>query len=259
MVDMPPYLTYLLSRYEALGGTIERATLGSLDDALQRAPRVANCAGLGAAALVPDPEVVPSRGPKIVMENPGIDRVAIVGPPGPELTAFHPHGDIVVLGGSADTRAHPDEEAAIIERCAAIEPCLRAARVLEHRVGLRPDRPQVRLEVERRVGNRVVHNYGPRRPRRHALLGMRCRSGGSVADLTVTLTPPPMCLLETWGRLCGRLRSVVKRTFATSAPGSGLPGFAESCSWDAHRPSAVTDRATADTSTPQASSTCGSG
>ena len=164
LVDMPQYLAHLVTRYESLGGTIERTTLASLDDACQRAPRVANCAGLGARDLVPDPEVVPSRGPKIVVENPGIDSFAIVGPPGTELTAIHPHGDIVVLGGSAtssaDTRADPDEEAAIIERCAAIEPRLRGARVLEHRVGLRPDRPQVRLEVEQRGGTRVVHSYG---------------------------------------------------------------------------------------------------
>jgi D-amino-acid oxidase len=164
LVDMPPYLVHLLATYEGLGGTVERAALDSLDDALRLAPRVANCAGLGARTLVPDAELVASRGPKIVVENPGIDTFVIVGPPGPELTAIHPHGDIVVLGGSAkpstDTSADPDEQAAIIERCAAIEPRLRGARVLEHRVGLRPERPQVRLDVEQRDGGRVVHNYG---------------------------------------------------------------------------------------------------
>ena len=40
-----------------------------------------------------------------------------------------------------------------------VEPALRGAPVLEHRVGLRPERPAIRLEVD--PGEpRVVHNYG---------------------------------------------------------------------------------------------------
>jgi D-amino-acid oxidase len=44
--------------------------------------------------------------------------------------------------------------------CAAVEPALRGAREIEHRVGLRPVRPQVRLEAEPVNGVTVVHNYG---------------------------------------------------------------------------------------------------
>jgi D-amino-acid oxidase len=99
-----------------------------------------------------------------VVENPGIDTFVAVGPPGPEGTNIHPHGPIVVLGGSAreswDTTPDRDEERRIIERCAAIEPRLAHAKVLEHRVGLRPARPQVRLDLEHRGDVRVVHNYG---------------------------------------------------------------------------------------------------
>jgi D-amino-acid oxidase len=165
LVDMPRYLAHLTERFVSNGGIIERARLTSLDVALDLAPRVANCSGLGARALVPDPQVCALRGPKIVLENPGIETFVVVGPPGPDSTMVHPHGDIVVVGGSArpseDTSPDRDEEAAIIERCAAIEPRLRRARVLEHRVGLRPDRPTVRLERdERSDGMCVVHNYG---------------------------------------------------------------------------------------------------
>ena len=60
--------------------------------------------------------------------------------------------DAVVLGGdpheSWDTTPDLDEERRIIERCAAIEPRLNDAMVLEHRVGLRPARPETRLELE---------------------------------------------------------------------------------------------------------------
>jgi D-amino-acid oxidase len=128
------------------------------------ASTIVNCSGLAARYLVPDPAVLPLRGPKVVVRNPGLDTFLIVGPPGPEGTSYHPHGDVVVLGGSVresdDTTPDPAEAAAIISRCAAIEPRLAGSEVLLHRVGLRPGRPTVRLEEEILSGTRCVHNYG---------------------------------------------------------------------------------------------------
>ena len=48
----------------------------------------------------------------------------------------------------------------ILERCAALEPRLADARVIDEQVGLRPVRPSVRLEAEELHGARCVHNYG---------------------------------------------------------------------------------------------------
>lgn len=46
-------------------------------------------------------------------------------------------------------------------RCAALEPRLRGAAILGHRVGLRPGRPEVRLVAERTAtGKLLAHNYG---------------------------------------------------------------------------------------------------
>jgi len=54
-----------------------------------------------------------------------------------------------------------DTAQAIVERCTALEPRLRDAAILEHRVGLRPGRPAVRLEAERPApGKLLAHNYG---------------------------------------------------------------------------------------------------
>ena len=163
VVDMPVYLRHLTAEFAKRGGELRRSEVASLTDAAELAPLVANCTGLGARQLVSDDQVVPIRGPKIVVTNPGIDTFCITAP-GAETTSYHPLGDVVVLGGShtpsADTDPDPDEEAAIIERCAAIEPRLRSVEVLEHRVGLRPSRPEVRLEQERIGSATVVHNYG---------------------------------------------------------------------------------------------------
>jgi D-amino-acid oxidase len=49
----------------------------------------------------------------------------------------------------------------LLAAAAAVEPRLAGVAVLEHRVGLRPGRPYVRLEAEVLAdGRQVVHNYG---------------------------------------------------------------------------------------------------
>jgi D-amino-acid oxidase len=165
LVDTPIYLEHLVERLRSAGGELELGRVASLVDAARAAPRVANCAGLGARQLVPDPTLRPVRGPKVVVENPGLDTFFMEAPLGAAWTAYLPHGDHVVLGGRAadgDERleADPAEADEILRACAEVEPRLAGARVLEHRVGLRPGRPAVRLEAERVGGALVVHNYG---------------------------------------------------------------------------------------------------
>ncbi len=166
LVDMPVYLGYLRRRFEAAGGVVEIRRIDAFDQAAGVAPVVVNCAGLGARHLVPDPELVPIRGQLVVVENPGITEFFSEDTGlSPDLTHFYPHGETVVVGGTAlpgewSREPDPDTAAAIITRCAEIEPRLRDARVVAHRVGLRPTRPCVRVDQERLDGIRVIHNYG---------------------------------------------------------------------------------------------------
>ena len=186
-VDMPTYLAYLTERFETAGGVTERRRLASLAEAAQIAPLIANCSGLGARDLVPDPTVHPVRGQHVVVENPGIDTVFMEPPFGPAWTGIVPHGDVVVLGGIAvedDWNLEPDPAVAdeILRRCAAVEPRLRDARVVEHRVGLRPGRPSVRLEREEQDGVVVVHDYG------HGGTGVLLSWGCARAAVTLITT-----------------------------------------------------------------------
>jgi D-amino-acid oxidase len=80
------------------------------------------------------------------------------------LTYVVPREETVVLGGTAqdgseDLTPDPGTAAAIVARCAALVPEAAGATVLAHRVGLRPVRPTVRLELERHP-RPVVHCYG---------------------------------------------------------------------------------------------------
>jgi D-amino-acid oxidase len=164
LVDMPRYLRYLERRLNAAGTVIELVTVHSFAEVADLAPVVVNCAGLGARELADDGDLYPIRGQILVVENPGIDRFFQDDAEG-ELTYFLPHGDHVVLGGSAVTGSEDlavDEEAtaAIIKRCAEIEPLLRNAKVIKPRVGLRPTRPRVRVEREEADGYTLIHNYG---------------------------------------------------------------------------------------------------
>lgn len=165
VVNMPRYLDYLASRLRTAGVRIEIRSIASFAELTDDARMLVNCTGLGARALVPDADVYPTRGQLVVVENPGIDTFFQDNAEGEDLTYILPHPGHVVLGGSAIAGSENDAPdlataTAIIERCAAVQPLLRTARVLRHLVGLRPTRSAVRVERESVNGVPLIHNYG---------------------------------------------------------------------------------------------------
>jgi D-amino-acid oxidase len=166
LVDMPTYLAYLSRRLTAAGGVIEIRRVHQLEEAADVAAVVVNCTGIGARQLVPDADLTAIRGQLVVVDNPGITEFfAEDTGPVPDLLSIYPHGDTVVLGGLAapgDYNLQPDPAIAdaILARCIAVEPRLQNARVLHHRVGLRPTRPEVRVEARSLNGTVLIHNYG---------------------------------------------------------------------------------------------------
>lgn len=155
VVEMPVYLRWLSARVEELGGTISRMNLSALPtgDAL-----VVNASGIGARLLGGDLTVAPVRGQVVLVEQVGIDHWWIDA----ETPAYVvPRSRDVVLGGTAvagEWSRTPDAATAeaIVAAAAELEPRLAGARILRHKVGLRPGRPTVRLERD----EGVIHCYG---------------------------------------------------------------------------------------------------
>jgi len=166
LATMPVYLDYLRARFERAGGTIEVMAVASLADLAGVAPVVVNCSGVHARDLVPDLAVMPVRGQVVIAANPGIEEFFINRDEEPPwITYMFPHGDTVLLGGTNEEGAWDEEpKSSIAERilaqCTAIDPRLRGVTILGHRVGLRPYRPEVRLESEPLDGGVLWHNYG---------------------------------------------------------------------------------------------------
>jgi D-amino-acid oxidase len=165
VIEMPRYLPYLLDRFRAAGGRIEYRRLTTIDEALAECRVVVDCAGLGARDLVGDRSLTPIRGQIVRVAQVGLERFIFDDHSPGGVTYIVPRSSDIILGGTADEgdeRLAPDPAtaAAILERCAALEPRLRDAAIQEHRVGLRPGRAAVRLEAEERGGGVLIHNYG---------------------------------------------------------------------------------------------------
>jgi D-amino-acid oxidase len=155
VVDMPVFLSWLVARIGELGGTLTRMNLSALpnDGGL-----VVNATGLGARHFGADPSVHPVRGQVVVVEQVGLERWML---DGGGLTYVVPRTREIVVGGTdveGEWSRTPDPAVAeqVLHRATALVPQLEGARVVRHKVGLRPARPEVRLE---RVGD-VVHCYG---------------------------------------------------------------------------------------------------
>ncbi|MEU6235991.1 FAD-dependent oxidoreductase [Kitasatospora sp. NPDC047058] len=166
VVDMGTHLAWLLDRVRSLGVGVTWGRVRHLTDALAGVDAVVNCTGLGARELVHDLTMTPVRGQVVIVEQNGLDAWTLDQSDPRRPTYVVPRAGTIVLGGTAeesdeDRAVRPETASAILERCSALVPQVAGARILGHRVGLRPARPAVRLEAEDHAGRGlVVHCYG---------------------------------------------------------------------------------------------------
>ena len=200
-IAMPTYLAYLLARLEAAGSSVSHNIVKSLDAVAQEeaVAAVVNCTGMGARDLIHDSALRPVRGQLVVVENPGVEiglveveaeeTEPVEWAGSAELTFLIPHGDQLILGGTAepdDERSDPDPATtkAILARCSRLDHRVGHARVLAERVGFRPERPEVRVAREQRGGTTIWHNYG------HGDAGVTL-SWGCAEQITTSIISAP--------------------------------------------------------------------
>jgi len=160
------FMPWLESRVNALGGTI-RLVDRAVTDISEVGPHVVvNCSGLGSRMLCDDPSVAPIRGAVVRMAGTGIEE-CIADDLDPDLPTYIIPGDgYCVLGGYAqqdrwDLDVTEEETRDIVARCARLDRRVLDGRIVGRAAGLRPGRPEVRLETETlATGQTVVHNYG---------------------------------------------------------------------------------------------------
>jgi D-amino-acid oxidase len=159
---MPVYLDWLTARVLEAGGSITRLNLHGLPRPADGAGvAVVNCAGIGAKFLAADPTVYPVQGQVVLVEQVGLERWWLDGESAGGPTYVVPRSRDIVVGGT-DVEGEwgrtpsPDVARAILRRALRLVPELAGADVLRHKVGLRPARPEVRLER----ADDVVHCYG---------------------------------------------------------------------------------------------------
>jgi D-amino-acid oxidase len=163
-VVAPAYLDWLLRRFVALGGALQRRTVETFGEL--PGDVVVNCAGVGARSLAGDGSLDAVRG-QVAYVRTGAPLRFMVDETGPNALAYVlPRRDVVVLGGTAeqgDWELRPREATTknILERTRRLQPQLAEATLVGAAVGLRPARPEVRLERETLADGRpLVHDYG---------------------------------------------------------------------------------------------------
>jgi D-amino-acid oxidase len=165
VVDMALHLRWLAAQLRVRGVDILTGRLTELATALAGVDAAVNCTGLGARELVEDRTLSPVRGQIVVVEQFGLTEWLLDQSDPDRLTYLVPRGETVILGGTSEEgdaglEVRPRTAEAIRARCAALVPLSAGARVISHRVGLRPARPAVRLETELLADGPVVHCYG---------------------------------------------------------------------------------------------------
>ncbi len=167
-IETPIYMDYLVTRFKESGGKITKLDkeIENIEEITGDHKLIINCSGLGSGKLFNDKEVFPIRGQLVKITNPGL-KDCINEEEGPLAVSYIvPHGTYCILGGTADDNdwnleIDPKTSEEILRKCRELDPRLNEVEILGERVGLRPGRTEVRLELEHFSNDLlIIHNYG---------------------------------------------------------------------------------------------------
>lgn len=167
LAEPSKYLSWLWNSLLEKEVPIIQEEISSIDKLFNDYDTVVNCSGLGARELVGDISVFPIRGQVQIIDalpEDGGHRI-IFFQDLHHATYIVPRSGDCLIGGTADENewglnADPETAADIRKRCETLLPIISASKTKRHAVGLRPARKEIRLEVEKRNGKTIIHNYG---------------------------------------------------------------------------------------------------
>ncbi|XP_044759408.1 D-aspartate oxidase isoform X2 [Coccinella septempunctata] len=165
LTDTAKYLKWAEKKIHMSNVPIRHEKIRAFSEISGECDVIVNCTGLGSKFLCNDSSLTAIRGQVSKVEAPWIKHFFY----GDYDTYIIPGFDNVTLGGcrqyeSYDKKFSQYDYLSMRERCEKMLPSLRDAKLIGHRVGLRPHRIPVRVEMEEKIANgrklKIVHNYG---------------------------------------------------------------------------------------------------
>lgn len=164
-IDSRLHMPWLMERFKELGGTIRKVAVQDFEEIGSESEIIVNCAGIGAGKVANDKSLYPVKGQTVRVEGKNDGGYYLDQHGKLALCYVLPRSEDIVLGGTAvehDATVDPEEEITeqIIQKARQLDPSLHIDKIKHVAAGLRPARPEVRMEAEQKHGRSIIHNYG---------------------------------------------------------------------------------------------------
>lgn len=159
LIETQIFLPYLQNIFKKRGVAFENRSITDFDE-LPGFDIIINCTGLGARNLCNDESVIPVRGQVALLET-QTDLPIYLDNDTPLYIV--PRKDAMIVGGTYEANIYeeitePETIEHILNTAYKFFPELQQKKIIGSWAGLRPFRPQVRVEHE--AGTNIIHNYG---------------------------------------------------------------------------------------------------
>ncbi|HRI20752.1 MAG TPA: FAD-dependent oxidoreductase [Panacibacter sp.] len=160
LIETQIFLPYIEGLLKQNGVTFIQKEISDLNELARDYDIVINCSALGSRKLCGDDALIPVRG-QVALLSPKNGLNLFIDNEKPMYVV--PRKDAIIIGGTYEENVETDTtEPQTIERLLnnvyAVFPELKEQEVIGSWAGLRPYRPEIRLERE--AGNNIIHNYG---------------------------------------------------------------------------------------------------
>lgn len=160
LIETQIFLPWLYKQVEAKGAILKQQQIFDLHDLSGEYDTIINCAALGSRELCNDKTVIPVRG-QVVLLEPGFPDHIFLDNQTPAYIV--PRKDATIVGGTYEENVYDEKTEQeslddILKRAYSVFPGLDKRKIIGNWAGLRPYRPEVR--VEREKDTNIIHNYG---------------------------------------------------------------------------------------------------